>query len=300
MWNTVLQTRVRNEVNRKMATPIGNTYFVDSVNGNSAYSGNSWKHPLATLNEAVAKATANNGDVIFLAPWHTESIAAAGSIATLSKAGVIVVGLGEGDQMPTFSLGHADGTMTVSGANVALLGGIKIKSTVADVKVGLTVAATANGSIIKGLKFRDDAAAKELLIGLSVAAGATDLTIEGNDFLTTAAAGSANAIKMLGGHTGSVVKDNVVYGKYSAGAVHASTALSLGIKIEGNRLVNAEAALALGLHTSCTGILANNYLGGTTSIAAALTGENAMWCFNNYVTGAAAASGIIYPTVDAD
>ncbi len=72
-------------------------------------------------------------------------------------------------------------------------------------------------------------------------------------------------------------------------------------KIIGNKIINAEAAIAIALNgNTSTGILANNFLGGTTSMAAALTGDEAIWCFENYISGAGGASGVISPAVDAD
>lgn len=49
----IINTRVKNAVDRKLAEPIGDTFFVDSVNGNSAYSGTSWRHAVATLDPAA-------------------------------------------------------------------------------------------------------------------------------------------------------------------------------------------------------------------------------------------------------
>lgn len=279
--------------------PVGKSWFVDSVNGASTNSGKSWDYALATINQAVAKCTANAGDTIYVAPWHAETIAAAASNPIISVAGTKVIGVSNGFNKPTITITHVDGTFSVTGANVTVEG-IKVVANVADVKVGMTIGADADGAVIDGCVFRDSAANKEFLVALQATAASTDLMIINNDILTTAAAGTANGIKLLGGHTGSIIANNTIYGKFSAGAVLASAVASLGIKVIGNKFVNAEAALGLGLHASCTGILANNYIGGTTSIAAALTGETAMWCYENYVTGAAAASGLLDPAADSD
>lgn len=280
---------------------LGNTFFVDSVNGSdTSCDGKTWENPLATLDAAIGKCTASNGDTIYVAPWHAETEAtAATAIATLDIAGVSVIGLGRGLEMPTFTFTAADATFSITAASCKV-SGLKFVSNVADTAVGVTVAATADGLEFTNNVFRDSAANKEFLVGLSVAAGTTDIKIIGNNFKTTAAAGSTNAILLLGGHTNSQIKDNVVFGKYSTGCILGSAAISLGLLVDNNKLINAEAAAALTLKTDCTGILSNNYLAGTTSIAAALVGDDAMFCFNNYVTGAVAASAIINPAVDAD
>jgi hypothetical protein len=60
-------------------------------------------------------------------------------------------------------------------------------------------------------------------------------------------------------------------------------------------------AIAYAGKAETTGIFARNLWGAnTTSIAAAVTGTDAMYCWENYTTGALNASGIIDPAVDAD
>ena len=278
---------------------LGKTFYVDSNHGDDGRSGRSPETCLATLDAAIGKCTADHGDVVYLLPGHAESEAvAATSIATMDIAGVTVIGLGDGDQMPTFSLGVADATFTISAPD-CLLRGVRIKSTVADVAVGITMSALSDNTIIDGCVFRDDGAAKELLAAISITAAANGITIKNCDFRTTAAAGSANAILSAAVTDLNLIK-NTIYGKYSAGGILTSGVITRSV-ITDNVVVNAEAAIAIALNgTTSTGILARNLLGGTTSIAAALTGDNAMWCFENYVTGAAAASGLIDPAVDGD
>jgi len=278
---------------------VVDVYYVDSGSGDDARAGTTPETCLDTLDAAIGKCTANQGDVIYLLPGHTETEAtAAASIATMDVAGVTVIGLGEGSLMPTFNLGVADATFTISAADCRLQG-VRIKSTVADVAVGLTLAATCDGTVVEGCEFRDDAANKEFLVCVSVAAAAHQIKIIGNDFRTTAAAGTNNAI-LSAAVTDLEVRDNVVFGKFATGAMLTSGVLTRG-KIIGNKIINAEAAIAIALNgNTSTGILANNFLGGTTSMAAALTGDEAIWCFENYISGAGGASGVISPAVDAD
>lgn len=277
---------------------ITDVYYVDSVNGDDGRSGRSVKTSLATLDVAIGKCTANQGDVIYLMPNHAESKIVTGDIVTADVAGINIIGLGNGDQIPTFSLGHADATLTVSAADIKIFN-IQTLSTIADVANGITMAATSDRSIIASCEFRDSAANKELLVGISVAEAANGIKILNNDFRTTAAAGSNNAI-LSAAVTDLEVRNNVAHGKFATGAMLTSGVLTRAMIMD-NTLVNAEAAIAIALSgTTSTGVLARNLLGGTTSIAAALTGENAMWCFENYITGAAGASGKLDPAADAD
>lgn len=85
----------------------GNVYFVDSGSGrtNDENSGlHPTKSPLATLNGAFDKVTADNGDFIVLMPGHAETVTASG---TLDVAGVTVLGVGNGDNQPVITVNAA-------------------------------------------------------------------------------------------------------------------------------------------------------------------------------------------------
>ena len=82
--------------------PTGTEYwFVDSNNGSDGYEG-SWDAPFATLDYAVGKCTANVASVIVLKPNHAETLIADSGV-DIDVAGVQVIGLGAGDDRPTFT-----------------------------------------------------------------------------------------------------------------------------------------------------------------------------------------------------
>jgi hypothetical protein len=275
----------------------GKVFYVHSGSGASTYTGEDKDFPLATVNGAVAKCTASRGDVIVVLPGHAETISTAALSPTVSAAGVSVVGLGVGTLAPTFTITHVDGTFSITGANV-LVDNLRIVSNLDNVKVGLTLGAAADGSVVRNCVFRDSAANKDLLVGISVTSACDNAKILFNDFATTAAAGSNNAI-LSAAVTGLEIRGNTIFGAYATGGILTSAVLTRALIVD-NMIMN-EAAIAIALNgTTSTGILARNFLGGTTSIAAALTGDNAMWAFENYVSGAAAASGLLNPAVDGD
>lgn len=291
----------------------GTAFYVDSTTGSSGNDGLSWDTAMATIDQAIDKCTTNKGDVVFVSPYHQEVEAtAATSLFTLDIAGTSVIGVSNGGvnhtissgaatfhTMPTLILDNATATITISGPNCRV-SGFNIVSDVADVAVALTVANTADGAIIDNCVFRDNGAAIEYLVGISVAATTNYVQILNNLFETTAAGGTNNAILLAGADTGTVIRGNRAFGKYATGCVLGSAGKHTGIYLADNVFVNAEAAVAVALKTDSTGIAARNLFGGTTSIAAAWTGSDALWCFENYVTGAVNASAIIDPVVDAD
>lgn len=290
----------------------GKIFYVDSNVANEG-DGSSWDNALKTIDEAIGKCVDNRGDIILVAQGHQETEAtAATSLFTLDVAGVSIIGVGNGAHSsvvangaattlnrPTLIIDKADATITISAANCRM-SGFLIVSDIADVAVGVTVAATADGFIFDNNIFKDNAANLEFLVMLSIAAAAQDVQILNNKFYTTAAAGCNNAILLAGANTGLVIQGNYAFGKFATGCILGSAAAQVGAFIADNILINAEAAVAIALNTSSTGILARNLLGGTTSIADAMTGNNALWCFENYVTGAVAKSGLLDPTADSD
>ncbi len=67
---------------------------------------------------ADSNVVASRGDVILVLPGHTEAVIGAATIA-VSKAGLSIIGLGQGTLRPTISFTTAIGAqMTVTGANV--------------------------------------------------------------------------------------------------------------------------------------------------------------------------------------
>lgn len=78
----------------------GNVYWVDS-NGGGGSKG-TFAHPVATLAAAHALVTTDNGDIICVKPGHAETYTAT---VEFSKSGFAIIGLGFGDNRPTFTNG---------------------------------------------------------------------------------------------------------------------------------------------------------------------------------------------------
>lgn len=96
----------------------GNAYYVDSVNGSDASSGKTPLLAMATIDAAINKCTANQGDIIYVMPGHVETIGAA-TIIVCDTADVRIIGIGEGSRRPTLTFDTANtATIPVSAANV--------------------------------------------------------------------------------------------------------------------------------------------------------------------------------------
>lgn len=288
----------------------GRVFYVDS-GVTTEGGGTSWETAKDTLDEAIALCTAARGDIILVAQGHQEVKAAAGDIFTLDIAGVTVKGVSNGAMsgpvasgaatlslMPVFILDHASATATISAPNCRI-SGLRFESDVIDNAIGLTISAAADGYIVDNCVFRDGAAAEEMVIAISVAADADEGRIAYNTFSTYPAGGCANAILLAGGSDDTIIEGNVANGTYSAGAFLATAASSRNLTFIGNTFCN-QGAIAVDLNVGTTGIMRQNYLAGTTSIAAALTDVDAMWLFENYVSGEDNKSGLLDPLADGD
>ncbi len=98
----------------------GILFFVDSNTGtNEAGAGRSPDSPAATLNYIISQnmVTANQGDVILLAPGHSETPSTA---TTMDIAGVRVVGLGEGALRAQFTINGNVDCIDITAANCTL------------------------------------------------------------------------------------------------------------------------------------------------------------------------------------
>lgn len=76
--------------------------------------------PFSTLDYAVSRCKANRGDRIVLRPNHTETVSAAAGI-DLDVAGIIVIGLGMGENRPAITLDTAAAAdIDVAAANISI------------------------------------------------------------------------------------------------------------------------------------------------------------------------------------
>jgi hypothetical protein len=99
----------------------GNIWFVHSGTGTDGDGyGQNPDAPFLTLDYAVGKCTANNGDHIFLMPGHAEDVIAAGTI-TCDVAGVTIIGLGTGADRPTLTFKTDNGaSVLITAASVKI------------------------------------------------------------------------------------------------------------------------------------------------------------------------------------
>lgn len=272
----------------------GRVVYVSSVTGSSTASGRQIRTPISTIDAAIGKCTAGKGDVIVVLPGHTEAITAAGGI-TCDVAGVSIIGLGNGRNRPKLTWTTANtATLAVSAANV----------TIKNIAMDMTgVDAVASGIAVTAADFTLDSCEIELanasgqaVLGILTTAAADRLKITNNHFFGSTDAGTATAIRIVGGND-HVIKGNFINGSYtnSLGGIENNTTACLRILIEGNTIVNrtASSTKAIVLDSSTTGVCRNNVLGilsGTAPITGAALDAVGM---NYYKAAAGVAAGTL-------
>ena len=280
---------------------VGSAFFVDSVNGASGNGGTAWDDAMATVDQAIAKCTANSGDKIYVAPYHVETEATAANIWEMSKAGVSLIGVLQGRQRPTFTFTHASATATVSAPN-CVVQNCKFVSGVEDLAVGLTLSAVSDGTTIDGCIFIDgQTAILEMIIGISIAALATEITVT-NSFFTTFATATATstAIEAIGAADRLWVTHNVFSGDWNLKApVHLLAAKSLDVYIADNDIYQLDAAtgLAISVEATTTGQIVRNLIFSGKNATAGLSTADKCGQSENYQTTVETESGNIVPVV---
>jgi hypothetical protein len=218
----------------------GNRFYVDSGAsnvGSTASYGKSPEAPLASLALAFSLdiLTANNGDVVYLMPGHTENVAAAAGIAC-DIAGVKVVGLGDRSDRPTITfITDTAATMTVTAASVSLEN-IRFVCDIDAMVVGIPVTAAYCQMI--NCEFIDNGT-DNALYWVSLSAAADDFLMIDCKNKGTATAGNTAFITMAAVSDVEIInlKSN---GNFSAANIEC-TAAPVNILIEGARLENAHA-----------------------------------------------------------
>ena len=125
----------------------GSIFYVDS--GVSASGdGTTWAAAKSTLDAAVALCTASDGDVIYVAPGHAETI---GTVA-LDVAGITIIGLGVGSDMPTLTYDGTGDEIVISVASVCV-SGLRLVAGIAEVANAFDMQAGSDYSVVVGCEF---------------------------------------------------------------------------------------------------------------------------------------------------
>ena len=285
---------------------MGNQFFVSSTASGASDGnlGDSPERPLATLDAAFARCTANNGDVIHVMANHSETITGAAGIAH-DVAGVSVIGYGHGGQRPTFLMDAGTAVTYKITANDALLRNVILNAGHNGIITGIDVQ-TATDAWIDQVEFTDNATNEHFLT--CIKSGTTgDNECDGlritNCKWFSVDAGSLEFYEMLGDLDRLVMQGNDIQTLGTASPMLLCTAGDdiQNCVITGNRHISAMTANDLFVtndQADNTGIIADNFVGHLDVAIAILITCDDVFMFENYSNSTNATSGAIEPAAD--
>lgn len=213
--------------NQSVYSNQGSTFYVDSGSGSDTNDGKTWSTALATLDTAIGKCTASQGDTILIAEGHAEDVESASAI-TVDVAGINIIGLGHGASRPTFTFKTATtATMVISASSVYVENIICL--TALDSVVSPVVISGANVELSQ-VEFQDTSSTVEAVRAILTTATADNLVL---DIIHRGFAGDAgvNLVRLVGANN---AKINVnAYGKYGTALIECHTTACSNVQLTG-------------------------------------------------------------------
>lgn len=279
----------------------GNVFFVDSgaTNASDANAATDPLAPAATIDGCIAKCTANNGDIIFVMPGHTETLS---NFVAMDVAGVWVRGLGWGNDRPTLTGGNAIACFSMSAASTRVSNVIlQLDANTATVANGFLI--TAAGTVVENCEIKPHATSQ--FTNFLTATDVEDVVIRNNRFIAlTTGAGSTSGV-VLDGCDRAQMYGNQVLGNFGEHALDNTTPAAADEVLDfvciGNLIRNYSATggdLAVEMDANATGVFAHNLLGTGLDFAAGFTPGNVrLW--ENYMADTDDQSAGLIPSVSA-
>ena len=270
--------------------------YVDNAHAlaNDFNDGTDPQAPLATIAAAVAKCTANRGDVIYVYPTHAETIVAAGGL-NINVAGVSILGLGTGENRPTLTFnGNVAASLTVNAPNV-LISGLIFKSGIASLTHMVNVIA-GKDTWFDTCEFRDSGAFMALIyLDLTGGANTNDRCIVNNCVFRSVVVGSNEAIEIGAVQDRIIVRDCRLYGDFANGGIHSASVLT-NVRFDGIEIRNTHAAKwAIQLTAAATGVIKDCRL--SSDAAATCLDPGSCMCLGNLGTFAIDTAGVAIPAI---
>lgn len=289
------------------------TTLSDRQIGGSDSNNGTFDKPFSTIAGALTQTVANRGDIVMVKPGHAETISAAGGIA-LSKAGVAIIGLGQGSTRPTITLGTANtASISVAASNVTVSNFI-FKANFLNIATCFDIAnaQVANDLTIDNCEFRDNSTILNFVAVVKVGTTANiadGLTFTGNKVLGLASSPGANttAIVLASDTKRVVIADNFINHEVAlndtptllqGGALNHTELLIARNKSFRPSTSTTGGNLIGSSSTACSGIVCDNYDGHLDNTAGLMiaTGTKLAF-FRNFsmITGAADKSALENP-----
>ena len=235
----------------------GSIFFVDSATGSAGYSGRDPKHPMATIDQAINLCTANKGDIIYVMPGHAETLGDNATSLVPDIAGISIIGLGSGSDMPEITFSGTSSSINVQAAAITFKN-LRFIAGISAVAVGIDV--SADHFTMEGCMTDFTTSGFDFVIHCNI--DAVDYaTIKNNRFIAeNATAGSNDGIRLDDTHHTKII-GNYISGDFPRAAIIGEGAVGLSLLIADNYIYNDDTAAAsngIDLNVAFTGMIANN------------------------------------------
>lgn len=255
-------------------SPASRAFYVHKTAGGRATDRPEIRNRTYTnLNDALRQCASGNGDTVFVLPGHTEDISGADQMSAL-VAGTNIIGLGWGNNRPTFTWTTAASTFLLDVANVRLDNLIlNMDPGTGTVTVTAPMTVSAAGCAIINCRARTATDANSLCtVPLAVTDDGDDFTMINNRFLG-ATAGECTTQVDIAGSDRLVMINNYFHAATSSttvGTVRFKATAATNIFLKDNCYVNKKAASAAAVTgvASVTGVSVNElfcYLDNTST-----------------------------------
>lgn len=301
----LIRERLITSPNAKIFYVGNNATLVLGEKGASDGNNGTFLAPFETLDYAIGQCAANRGDIIYVRPGYSETITTAGAV-DIDVAGISIIGLGNGTDIPTIEFNHASATVLVDADNV-YIENMRFNCSITSVAVGVDVVAGATDVVFNNCVWDvDTAGTDEFTLSVRFNAGCHRGAVLNSTFDMDLAAAVA-AISVTGASDRITIKGNRFFGDYSTAVINGITTLSTNLDIGYNLILNGEGGNintepGIELLTGSTGIIYNNYIVCNLATKAASIVADTCLLFENYYNEdvSSAATGGIIGTASAD
>ena len=279
---------------------VGDVFYVGDTYGHNSPGnyGKSWRKPFASIDFAIGQTQADHGDIIYVLPWHEETVT---SSITVDVAGVSIIGIVSGRNMPSLTPNGAIDCITVTADDVLIanlfFGLPGTDDQTADINV------TSDRVTIRGTRHLGSAASGSVnkVSIITIAATAFDILIDdvrmhNKTYTITGAAIMIEGVSERVEIRHSAILDSV---GWTLGAL-ADGAAALQMYVHHNVFQCAQANdVCVEFDDNSTGVFGWNFVAGRdTTIADNIIEGTAMDFIENYIVEQAALSGLLHPGVD--
>lgn len=251
------------------ATTPGKVFWVASTSdvtpGSNGNKGTE-RRPFATLDYAMTQCRANKNDIVLIKPGYTESITTNDQI-DFTVAGVSVIGLGQGNDRPTFTWDGTDATACIAmeQANCSIRNCLFIASDAGDDITG-HIRIEADNCEVAYCEFREGTGQPECCILVSDAVNRAHIHHNKATSLVNGAAANDSFVTLTGATTaatGHQIHNNIVHGTYDQACIWVADATQIlsDIYVYDNILINTTSnlyAIDFGAGTNITGMITGN------------------------------------------